>query len=66
MCSASWNGSDMIYNRLLRPFVLKHQKKIDDVIDLATDKLKDGKFVLVVHCLHDHLCNWVAQLDACV
>ena len=42
MSSASWNGSDLIYNRVIRPFVLKHQKKIDDAIDQAADKLKDG------------------------
>lgn len=41
MSSASWNGSDLIYNRVIRPFVLKHQKKIDDAIDQAADKLKD-------------------------
>ncbi|XP_060557827.1 receptor expression-enhancing protein 5-like isoform X1 [Ruditapes philippinarum] len=41
MCSASWNGSDMIYNRIIRPFVLRHQKKIDAALDKAHDKLKD-------------------------
>ncbi|WAQ97772.1 REEP5-like protein, partial [Mya arenaria] len=41
MCSASWNGSDMIYTRLIRPFVLKHQKKIDETLDKAADKFKD-------------------------
>ena len=48
MSSASWNGSDLIYNKLIRPFVLKHQKKIDEVIDTAADKIKDGKFELVI------------------
>ena len=43
MSSASWNGSDLIYNKAIRPFVLKHQKKIDDAIDQAADKLKDGR-----------------------
>ena len=47
MSSASWNGSDLIYNKLIRPFVLKHQKKIDEVIDTAADKFKDGRFELV-------------------
>ncbi|XP_052283324.1 receptor expression-enhancing protein 5-like isoform X2 [Dreissena polymorpha] len=41
MCSATWNGSDMIYKRLIRPFVLRHQKKIDEALDQAADKLKD-------------------------
>lgn len=53
MCSASWNGSDMIYHRLIRPFVLKHQKKIDDALDQAAEKLKDGKFDVTASCLID-------------
>lgn len=29
------NGSNVIYNRIIKPFVLKHQKEIDEVVDEA-------------------------------
>lgn len=35
MLPVSWNGSNTIYNRLIRPFVLRHQKEIDTAIDEA-------------------------------
>ena len=44
MSSASWNGSDMIYTKAIRPFVLRHQKRIDEAIDQAADKFKDGMY----------------------
>jgi receptor expression-enhancing protein 5/6 len=31
----SWNGSLTIYNKLIRPFVLKHQKRIDETLNKA-------------------------------
>lgn len=39
---AQWNGSNMIYNRLIRPFVLRYQTKIDKAIDDATEVVKEG------------------------
>ncbi|KAJ8310931.1 hypothetical protein KUTeg_011516 [Tegillarca granosa] len=38
---AQWNGSNMIYNRLIRPFVLRYQTKIDKAIDDATEVVKE-------------------------
>jgi receptor expression-enhancing protein 5/6 len=37
MAPFSWNGSIFIYHRFIRPFVLKHEKKIDSAIDVAAD-----------------------------
>ncbi|CAH1796985.1 unnamed protein product, partial [Owenia fusiformis] len=28
-----WNGSNVIYNRFIRPFILRHQEKVDDTLD---------------------------------
>jgi len=40
-CSAPTpgNGSDFIYNRIIRPFFLKHQTKIDSTMGKVTDKI---------------------------
>lgn len=35
-----WNGSLTIYTRVIRPFVLKHQKKIDEALGKATEAAK--------------------------
>lgn len=32
-----WNGSTFIYNRIIRPFFLQHQKTIDKVVDSAAE-----------------------------
>ncbi len=31
----SFNGSVAIYNKVIRPFILKHQKKIDETVNKA-------------------------------
>ena len=49
MLPVSWNGSHTIYNRLIRPFVLRHQREIDSAIDEAVgatrSALKEGQSV---------------------
>lgn len=37
----SWNGSDVIYNRVIRPAFMKHQKEIDNVMSKVTDKVNE-------------------------
>lgn len=37
----SWNGSDMIYNRVIRPAFIKHQKEIDTAMSKVTDKVNE-------------------------
>ena len=46
MCPAHWNGSQMIYVRLIKPFILKHQKKIDEALQKAAENFKDGMYYI--------------------
>ncbi|KAM3870956.1 receptor expression-enhancing protein 5-like [Diretmus argenteus] len=32
MSPVSWNGSDVLYNRLIKPFYIQHQQRMDDVV----------------------------------
>lgn len=41
--SVPWNGSAVIYSRAIRPFVLKHQNKIDAALDKAKDAAMEAK-----------------------
>ncbi len=48
MAPAAWNGSALIYNKFLRPFVLKYEKDIDEALDrtanLARDAMGEGGY----------------------
>jgi len=37
----SWNGSNVIYNRIIRPVFIKHQKEIDTVMGKVADKVNE-------------------------
>ncbi|XP_064077363.1 receptor expression-enhancing protein 5-like isoform X4 [Macrobrachium nipponense] len=37
----SWNGSNVIYNRIVRPVFIKHQKEIDTVMGKVADKVNE-------------------------
>ncbi|XP_068210174.1 receptor expression-enhancing protein 5-like isoform X2 [Palaemon carinicauda] len=37
----SWNGSHVIYNRIIRPAFIKHQKEIDTVMGKVADKVNE-------------------------
>ncbi|KAK3579910.1 hypothetical protein CHS0354_012451 [Potamilus streckersoni] len=41
MASTSWNGSLLIYNRLILPLVLRNEKKIDEAIGKAAEVVRD-------------------------
>ena len=41
MAPAKWNGSITIYNKIIRPLFLKHQKKVDEALDKAANVAKD-------------------------
>merc|ERR1712168_1274875 len=41
MVPTSWNGSVKIYNTLIRPWVLKHQTKIEDAMGKASSLAQD-------------------------
>ena len=61
MLPISSNGATTIYNRIIRPYFLKYEKKLDDAVDkagkLATDvssKAKDAAgngFLFIFICL---------------
>jgi len=38
MSPVPWNGSNILYQRLIRPFVLRHESHIDDTISKARQK----------------------------
>ncbi|XP_078656975.1 receptor expression-enhancing protein 5-like isoform X1 [Branchiostoma floridae x Branchiostoma belcheri] len=42
MAPGSYNGSEMIYQRIIRPFVLRHQDKVDRFIDQAGKRAKEA------------------------
>ncbi|CAD5124099.1 DgyrCDS12401 [Dimorphilus gyrociliatus] len=41
MVPTSWNGSIFIYTKFIRPFVLKHQERVDDFVGKAADTMED-------------------------
>lgn len=48
-----WNGSLTMYNKVIRPFILKHQKKIDETLGKAAGAAKtalDEGFIFVYYC----------------
>lgn len=38
MAPISSNGASVIYNRFIKPFVMKHQKDIDEALDEASSQ----------------------------
>lgn len=55
-----WNGSAVIYARIVRPFILKHQTKIDAALDKAKDAAMEAKDV-VKDVASDELINRAAS-----
>jgi receptor expression-enhancing protein 5/6 len=41
MAPTSWNGSVIIYNRMIKPFVLRHQKRVDEALGRAVNLAGD-------------------------
>lgn len=39
MAPVSWNGSNTLYHKVIKPFVLRHQKNIDKALDEVGDKM---------------------------
>jgi hypothetical protein len=37
-------GTYMVYNKIMRPFVLKHQSEIDKSLAKASESIKSGEF----------------------
>ena len=61
MVPTSWNGSIMIYERIIRPFILKHKdaidKRLNQAADVASDLMNEGQYwsLLVYVVLVPHL-----------
>lgn len=49
MVPTTWNGSLFIYFKFIRPFVLKHQERVDAALgkaaEAAGEAINEGKFV---------------------
>ncbi|XP_061172066.1 receptor expression-enhancing protein 5-like isoform X1 [Saccostrea echinata] len=41
MAPTSYNGSQMLYFRFIRPFILRYEKRIDSALDRASDAAKE-------------------------
>ena len=41
MAPVSWNGANTLYHRVIKPFVLKHQKDIDKALDKVGEKVDE-------------------------
>ncbi|XP_038129907.1 receptor expression-enhancing protein 5 isoform X2 [Cyprinodon tularosa] len=54
MAPVTWNGSDMLYKRLIRPFFLKHQATMDTVVSDLTSKAKN----ITETVTKEDLCTW--------
>ncbi|KAK2559217.1 Receptor expression-enhancing protein 5 [Acropora cervicornis] len=39
MAPVSWNGSNTLYHKAIKPFVLRHQKNIDQALDEVGEKM---------------------------
>ncbi|XP_022607019.1 receptor expression-enhancing protein 5-like isoform X2 [Seriola dumerili] len=58
MAPVTWNGSEILYKRVIRPFFLKHQAAMDNVVSDLTAKAKiitetvtkEGEIPTVVIC----------------
>ncbi|XP_034325935.1 receptor expression-enhancing protein 5 isoform X3 [Magallana gigas] len=43
MAPTSYNGSQIIYYRFIRPFILRYEKKIDSAVDRASEAAREVK-----------------------
>uniref|UniRef100_A0A3B5M3X5 Receptor expression-enhancing protein n=1 Tax=Xiphophorus couchianus TaxID=32473 RepID=A0A3B5M3X5_9TELE len=43
MSPVKWNGSDLLYTQVIRPYFLKHQSVMDNIVSDITSKAKDLK-----------------------
>ena len=53
MAPYDWNGANFIYYRFLRPFVKKHEKKIDAYIAQGGNLAQQGQSLQKVFCSSD-------------
>lgn len=66
MAPTSYNGSQIIYYRFIRPFILRYEKKIDSAVDRASEAAREGKggdrvgvnVLCLVHMISVFLSSW--------
>ncbi|XP_078279981.1 receptor expression-enhancing protein 6-like isoform X1 [Rhinoraja longicauda] len=56
MAPVAWNGSQLIYNRIVRPLFLKHQAGLDSVVNDLSSKALDAAECVTREVLQT-LCN---------
>ena len=71
MVPTKWNGSAKIYHSVIKPFVLKHQKKVDAALDKMADTAQNvidegnlSKF-LEYFDIADVLCLFSLRMEYC-
>ncbi|XP_054894816.1 receptor expression-enhancing protein 5-like isoform X2 [Poeciliopsis prolifica] len=55
MSPVTWNGSDMLYSRVIRPYFLQHQSTMDNIVTDLTSKAKDLKDTVTKEAVHQVL-----------
>ncbi|XP_078279985.1 receptor expression-enhancing protein 6-like isoform X3 [Rhinoraja longicauda] len=55
MAPVAWNGSQLIYNRIVRPLFLKHQAGLDSVVNDLSSKALDAAECVTREALKLHL-----------
>ncbi|KAM4541542.1 receptor expression-enhancing protein 5 [Fundulus diaphanus] len=57
MMPVTWNGSDILYKRVIRPFFLKHQATMDTVVGDLTAKAKNITETVTKEAVHQVLSH---------
>ncbi|MED6268704.1 Receptor expression-enhancing protein 5, partial [Characodon lateralis] len=57
MAPVTWNGSDILYTRVIRPFFLKHQATMDTVVSDLTAKAKNLTETVTKEAVHQALSH---------
>lgn len=63
MAPVSWNGAEMMYRQVIRPFFLKHQTAMDNIVNdlsskamaLSEDTAKKGEALML--CIRVHTAD---------
>lgn len=68
MAPFSWNGADFIYHKFIAPFVLKHEKDVDQYLKKGEALAKDlyGKGIHIIYIGTDKHITLETCLIFCV
>ena len=62
MAPSAYNGSQILYFRFIRPFILRYEKKIDSALDRATEAAKEGRYLSCDLECPPLMCPWFMSL----